>query len=172
MPTSTAPEGAAGDTARIERAVETALRHAGSGDATTRLLRSARVGAAALARTPGGEPAFWLVPFERDGLACGYARVGLDGRVGQLSQFGSGEADRGAWPPASFFRQPPAPWLAQIGARHPGEALAEPLLSYDGVPARWAWRIALGDGARVAFVSTGGWYEKPAEPGSGEQGIA
>lgn len=166
MPTSIAPD----EAGRIERAVEAALRHAGSGDATTRLLRSAHVGAAALAHTPGGEPAFWLVPFVRDGLACGFARVGLDRRVGQLSQFGSGEADRGAWPPGSFFRQPPAQWLAEIQARHPGEALAEPLLSYDGSPARWAWRIALGDGSRVAYVTPGGWYETPGS--GGEHGIA
>lgn len=170
MPTSTAPD----EPGRIALAVEAALRHAGSADATTRLLRAAQVAEPALVRAPSGEPAFWLVPLVvRDlagDLACGYARVGLDGRVAQLSQFGAGEADRSAWLQASFFRQPPASWLVEIRAKHPGAALAEPVLSYDGSPAKWAWRIAIGDGDRVAYVLPGGWYERPGA--SGQHGVA
>lgn len=165
MPTSTAPD----EPDRIARAVTAALRLAGSGDATIRTLRAARVDEPALVRTPTGEPAFWLVPLVAGDLACGYARVELDGRVAQLSQFGAGEGDRSAWPQAEFFRRPPAPRLAEIRAQHPGAAWAEPLLSYDGSPAKWAWRIAIGDGARVAYVLPGGWYEKPA---SGQRGVA
>lgn len=165
MPTSTAPD----EPARIARAVTAALRRAGSGDATSRTLRAARVDEPALVRAPTGEPAFWLVPLVVGDLACGYARVELDGRVAQLSQFSAGEADRSALPHASFFRQPPAPQLAEMRAQHPRAALAEPLLSYDGSPAKWAWRIAIGDGARVAYVLPGGWYEKP---GSGQHEVA
>jgi hypothetical protein len=160
-PTSTAPD----EPARIQRAAAAALRRAGGGDASTRALHAAQVGEPALVRAPGGEPAFWLVPLLIGERACGYARVGLDGQVAQLSQFGAGEA---AWPPAAYFKQVPAAWLAEIRARHPGEAVAEPVLSYDGSPAKWAWRIGLGDGACVAYVVPGGWYEKPP---SGQHGV-
>lgn len=152
--------------ARIQRVAEGALRRAGSGDAAMRTLRSAQVAEPALVRTPTGAPAYWLVPLVVRDLACGYARVELGGQVAQLSQFGAGEA---AWPPASFFRHPPAHWLVEIRAQHPGEAVAEPMLSYDGSPAKWAWRIAIGDGARVAYGVPGGWYEKA---GSGLDGVA
>ena len=136
-------------------------------------LREAQAGEPALVRAPGGEAAFWLVPFEREGLACGYARVGLDGRLAQLSQFGANARDRAAWPQASYFRQATEAALAEIRARHPQAALATPVLSYDGSPARWAWRVAIGDGrgdaARVAYVLPGGWYETAAS--GGEHGV-
>lgn len=129
-----------------------------------RAMREAVVGEAALARTAAGEPAFWLVPIETGTRACGYARVELSGRVAQISTFGAGAADRASWPEADFFRRPPARILDDIRARHPGVPLTEPTLSYDGSPAKWAWRIAIGGAPAesIAYVTPGGWYEKSA----------
>lgn len=167
MPASTAPDDE--DRARALRAAVAAQRALGPGDTTMQALRDALPGPPALVRAPTGAPAFWLVPFERDGLACGYARVGLDGRLGQLSQFGANASDRAAWPQASYFQQAPQAALAEIRARHPQADLGEPVLSYDGSPAKWAWRVTLGEGARVAYVLPGGWYESAGS--GGEHGI-
>ena len=53
--------------------------------------------------------------------------------------------------------------LDEVRAKHPGLPLAEPALSYDDSPAKWAWRIAVGRPMiTVAYITPGGWYEKPA----------
>jgi hypothetical protein len=127
-----------------------------------RRVREATIGEPALARSADGEPAFWLVPFESGGRACGFARVDLSGRVAQISAFGAGADDTASWPEADFFRRTPPGSLSDIRARHPGLPLAEPVLSYDGNSAKWAWRIAIGEPAKaIAYVAPGGWYEKP-----------
>jgi hypothetical protein len=164
MPTSGAPD----EAARIRRAAEAAVARAPvSSDPSMRALREAVVGDAALVRSAVGEPAFWLVPFEVGGRACGFARVELSGRVAQVSRFGAGADDRGSWPEAGFFRRPPARILDEVRTKHPGLPLAEPALSYDGSPAKWAWRIAVGRPViTVAYITPGGWYEKPVPRGA------
>lgn len=129
-------------------------------------LREAKIGDPALVRSADGAPAFWLVPFESGDRACGFARVELSGRAAQVGIFGAGADDRANWPPAEFFRHPPAGVLEELRAKHPGVPLAAPVLSYDGSPAKWAWRICIGSPpARVAYVTPGGWYEKAAAHG-------
>jgi hypothetical protein len=128
-----------------------------------RALREAVAGEPVLVQSAAGEPAFWLVPFEVGERVCGVARVELSGRVVQVSRFGAGADDRGSWPETGFFRQPSTRILEKVRAKYPGLPLREPVFSYDDIPAKWAWRIAVG-GPRsvVVYITPGGWYEKPA----------
>ena len=125
-------------------------------------LRHAEVGTPLLAGDAGGAPAFWLVPLLQGDRACGYARVDLGGRVAQVSAFGAGAGDMAAWLPAQYFSGPPRLLVDEVKARHPGAPLAAARLSFDSSPARWAWRIDVGEPAdSVAFLAHDSWYEKP-----------
>ena len=126
-------------------------------------LREAVVGDPVLARSPHGTPAFWLVPLLLGTHAGGFARVDLSCRVTQIGRFGAGPKDHASRPEAAFFRQPPPGPLAQLQDRHAGQPMTKPVFSYDGSPAKWAWRIAVGQPVTtVAFITPGGTYEKPA----------
>ncbi len=130
-------------------------------------VRRAETGTPALVRAPDGSPAYWLVPFDLDGRACGVARVGLDARQADVSAFGSGTADDAAWPGVGFFARVPADLADAARASHPGLRWVPPLLSYDGSPHKWAWRIeADPPGALVIFITPGGWYASSAAPPS------
>jgi hypothetical protein len=157
--TSTAPH----DAERIRRAVAAEIERAPVlTDPLMGALRNAVVGEPVLARTADDEPAFWLVPIEAGDRACGFARVELSGRVAQVGRFGGGSDDTQSWPKANFFREPPVRFLNEIRAKYPGLRLTKPVLSYDGSPAKWAWRIGIGEPVNsIAYVSTGGWYERP-----------
>jgi len=126
----------------------------------------AEAGAPVLARSPEGTQAFWIVPLEAGRQAPGFARVGLDGRVAQIGRFGAATD-------AAFFEGPPAAVLDEIRASHPTAPLSQPQLSYDGSPAKWAWLVKVGEPAtRFVFVTSGGWYERPAldDAPSGREG--
>lgn len=126
-------------------------------------LRDAEIGAPLLAGDDDGVPAFWLVPLLHGDRACGYARVDLGGRVAQVGTFGAGTHDTAAWPPAHYFSAPPQQFVDEVRLRHPGAPLGAARFSFDTSPARWAWRIAIGDAAEtIAYLSPGGWYEKAA----------
>lgn len=126
-------------------------------------LGGAIVGDPVLARSPQGAPAFWLVPLLVGDHAAGFARVDLSRRVAQIGRFGAGPKDHASWPAADFFRHPPPELLAQVQARHAGQPMTKPVFSYDGSPAKWGWRIAVGQPVTtVAFITPGGTYEKPA----------
>lgn len=125
----------------------------------------AAAGEPALVVSPGGEAAFWLVPLVVGKAACGYARVELSGRVSQIGCFGQGGGDRGGWLLATFFQRVPAAMLREIRERYGRESLSSPVLSYDGTPAKWAWRMLVGDPPRAeVYVSPGGWYERAVGP--------
>lgn len=131
-------------------------------DPSMRALREALAGEPVLVQSPDARPAFWLVPFEVGDRACGVAHVDLSGRVVQVSRFGGGATDRASWPDAGFFRQPPPRVLEEVRTRHPDVSASDAMLSYDDVPAKWAWRIVVGGPRRaVAYITPGGWYEKP-----------
>ena len=139
-------------------------RHPVVTDPSMQALRGAAVGEPVLAHSPQGAPAFWLVPLLSGPRACGFSRVGLDGRIAQMGSFGAGGHDVAAWPEADFFRQPPLRVLDEVRTRHLGAPLAEPVFAYDGSPARWGWCIAVGEPASsVVYITPGGWYEKPPE---------
>ncbi|WP_458232417.1 hypothetical protein [Roseateles sp. P5_E8] len=126
-------------------------------------LRDAEIGTPLLAGDDDGMPAFWLVPLLQGDSACGYARVDLGGRVAQVSAFGAGAGDTAAWPPAQYFSGPPRRLVDEVQARHPDVPLSAARFSFDASPARWAWRIAIGEPAdRIAYLAHDGWYEKPA----------
>jgi hypothetical protein len=126
-------------------------------------LREAEIGAPLLASDDGGAPAFWLVPLLQGARACGYARVDLGGRVAQVSSFGAGPRDTAAWPQAQYFSAPPQQLVDEVRARHADAPLGPARFSFDASPARWAWRIAIGEPPnRIAYLSPSGWYEKPA----------
>ena len=124
-------------------------------------IRTAAAGSAALVSSPDGAPAFYLVPFEIDGRACGIARVELSAKVSHVSTFGSGPRDRDAWPDVSFFEQPSAALLAEANRRYP-TLQNTARLSYDGTPAKWGWRLETVSGSTVVFITTGGWYARNA----------
>ncbi len=126
----------------------------------------ADAGTPALVHAPDGAAAYWLVPFVDGGLACGFARVELDGRVSQVGSFGAGERDRGAWPQAGVFEAPPSHMLEELERKHPEAAGQSPLLTYDRSPARWGWRIDLGRSG-AAFLGPGGWYVVQRHRGDG-----
>ncbi|MCB9568868.1 MAG: hypothetical protein H6710_16920 [Myxococcales bacterium] len=133
-------------------------------DPRMRALRGARVGAARVIAGPARAPAFWWVPFVVDGLVCGWARVGLDGALGEVAIFGADAEARTSWPPLAFFDAPPAAALAEVAASDAGVTLGEPFLSHDRAPSQIAWRVdvALADGERrVALISPAGWYIRP-----------
>lgn len=125
-------------------------------------VRGATVGTPALVRSPEGEPAFWLVPFIDGRLACGFARVGLDGRISQLGAFGSGHHDPPAWPDADFLSKVPARWWKELTQRFPEAQSTGAVLSYDQSPAKWSWRIHLGPQQGVAYIGPHGWYVRDA----------
>lgn len=136
-------------------------------------LRRAVVGAPVLARSPGGAPAFWIVPLKAGTRVPGFARVELNGRVAQIGRFGASADDSSAWPAAAFFQGPPATVMNEIRAKHSTAPLSQPQLSYDGSPAKWAWLVKVGDPAtRFIYVTPGGWYERPAreDAASGREG--
>jgi len=124
-------------------------------------LRDALPGMPLLASDEAGRPAFWLVPLLQGDHACGCVRVDLNGRVVQVSTFGAGPRDTAAWPQAQYFSAPPQRLVEEVRARHPDAALGAPMFSFDASPARWAWRIAIGE-QRIAYVAPTGWYERPA----------
>lgn len=138
-------------------------------DATFQDVRSANVGRPTLARTPRGEPAFWIVPFIVKGSACGYARVELSREVSQVGVFGSGPKDRMSWVDATFFEKPPPDMVAAIRSRYPEFEVGAPVFSYDRSPGKWAWRVEVrkkGEVTLTVFITPHGWYE--GEPGEGE----
>lgn len=113
-----------------------------------------KAGTPLLAHSPGGAPAFWIVPLHAGQRVPGFARVELNRRVAQIGRLDSA---------ATYFEGPAQTTLAEIRARHPQAPLTQPELSYDGSPAKWAWLIKLGEPAtRFVFVTPGGWYERPA----------
>jgi hypothetical protein len=124
-----------------------------------RPFRRASIGASVLVRSPEGEPAYWLVPLSVGTRACGYARVDLGGHVGQVGTLGTGEGDPEGCPEAGFFAAAPPSALAEIGAKYRGKTLGEPIFSYDRSPAKWGWRVTVGDPVvGVVFITPGGWY--------------
>lgn len=161
-PTSIARE----DSEPIRQAVAAALRKSPVADDPTMVdLRGAEAGAPLLARSPGGAPAFWIVPLQAGSRAVGFARADLSGRIAQIGRFAS-SVD------AAFFEEPAAA-LEEVRAKHPTVPLSQPQLSYDGSPAKWAWLVEVGDPAtHFVFVTPGGWYERPArdDAASGREG--
>jgi hypothetical protein len=136
-------------------------------------LRRAKVGEPVLARSPGGVPAFWIVPLETGARVPGFARAELNGRVAQIGRFGASADDPSTSAGAAFFRGPAAAMLNEIRARHQTASLSPPQLSYDGSPAKWAWLVKVGEPAtRFIFITAEGWYERPAQEdaGSGREG--
>ncbi len=136
-------------------------------------LRGVEAGAPVLARSPGGTPAFWIVPLEAGTRVLGFARVELNSRVAQIGHFGASADDPSTSPEAAFFQGPPATAMKEIRAKHSTAPISQPQLSYDGSPAKWAWLVKVGDPAtRFIFVTPGGWYERPArdDAASGREG--
>lgn len=169
-PTSTARD----DSERIRQAVAAALNQSPvAGDPAMVDLSGAKAGLPVLARSPGGAPAFWIVPLETGTRVPGFARVELNGRVAQIGRFGASPHDPSSSAGAAFFRAPSSTALNEIRVKHPAAALSPPQLSYDGSPAKWAWLIKVGEPpTRFIFVTPGGWYERPAreDAASGREG--
>lgn len=131
----------------------------------------AGIGSPAMVHTPEGKEAFWLVPILVGDSACGFARVELSHKVSQIGIFGSSPEDRPSWIDASFFEKPPSEILAAIRTRYSGLTISEPVLSYDKTPAKWAWRIEIGDKVKtIVFIAPGGWYEQVSEGDTNREG--
>jgi len=132
-------------------------------------LREAQAGTPVMVHSPEGGDAFWLVPFLSGEQVCGYARVELDGRTGQISILGAGPEDRGSWIAYSFFVQPPDSFLEEIRKKHTGRSISSPVFSYDRSPTRWAWRLEVGETPEIVevFITPAGWYEHRLGPEPG-----
>ena len=51
--------------------------------------------------------------------------------------------------------------VSHIRASYPDVSASDAMLSYDDVPAKWAWRIVVGGPKQaVAYITPGWWYEK------------
>lgn len=128
-------------------------------------VRRGRAGSPVLVHAPSGEPAYWLVPFILHDMVCGLAEVSLEGQVTRLGILGATADDRASWVAPEFFSEPPASLLAEIGARYDVSTLSAPLLSYDGSPAKWAWRVQAARSRATdwaIFITPAGWYERQA----------
>ncbi len=150
------------DHTSIRKAVEAERQktHVKGNPAFSAVMRG-EIGSPAMVHAPEGREAFWLVPFIVGDSACGFARVELSHKVSQIGIFGSGPEDRPSWIDASFFEGPPPEMLDAVRTRYSGPAVSEPVLSYDKTPARWGWRIEIGDQVKtIVFVTPGGWYEQ------------
>ncbi|MFN8468755.1 MAG: hypothetical protein U0X20_24565 [Caldilineaceae bacterium] len=131
--------------------------------------RRARVGSPVLVHTSNGEPAFWLAPYEIHDKVCGFAEVNLDGNVGRVAILGASPDDNQSWIDRSFFDRPPTAVLDELRVKHEDSTLSVPLLSFDATPVRWGWKVdavSTRSGALVttAFITPGGWYERPPGP--------
>ncbi len=156
----------------IKRAVEVKRGKAPvSRDPRFSAVKDAKIGLPAMVYSPEGKEAFWLVPILMGDSACGYARVELSHKVSQVGIYGSGPEDYASWIDASFFEKPPSRLLDAIRSRYSGMRISEPVLSYDKSPARWAWRVEIGDQVRtIVFITPGGWYEQVAKDDRNREG--
>ncbi len=129
-------------------------------------LRRAEAGSPVLVHGPAGEPAYWLAPYVLRGRVCGLAEVDLAGQVVRAGILGGGPDDQAAWIDAAFFAAPPPAALSEIRLRYGPASAPAAQFSYDGSPARWAWRVEVGGpGPRKAvFITPNGWYERTAPP--------
>lgn len=132
-------------------------------------VRRAKVGSPVLVYAPTGEPAFWLIPFILRDRVCGLAEISLAGQLSRLGILGAAPDDQQSWFDPSFFEEPPASFLAEIAAHYGDTALSAPVLTYDGSPAKWAWRVQVA-GSRGAdpaiFITPAGWYVGQARTAS------
>lgn len=144
-----------------------------SGDPLFATIRRAKAGSPLLVSTPGGEPAFWLVPFLVQAKVCGLAEVALSGQVSRVSVLGSASEDQQSWIDEAFFAQPPERVLAEIRVRYEGASMTAPRLSYDASPSRWAWRVDASDQggapASTIFITPAGWYERRPDAPRGDR---
>jgi len=134
-------------------------------------VRDAKIGSPAMVYTPEGKEAFWLVPILMGDSACGFARVELSHKVSQVGIYGSSPEDYAGWIDASFFEKPPSRLLDAIRSRYSGMNISEPIFSYDKTPAKWAWRIEIGDKLKtIVFITPWGWYEQVSKNDSKREG--
>ena len=150
------------ETEAIRKAVEVKRSKAPvSKDPLFSAVRDAKIGSPAMVYTPEGKEAFWLVPILMGDSACGFARVELSHKVSQVGIYGSSPEDYAGWIEASFFEKPPSRLLDAVRSRYSGMRISEPILSYDKTPAKWAWRIEIGEKVKtIVFITPGGWYEQ------------
>jgi len=105
----------------------------------------------------------WIVPFVIEGLVCGIALMSLRMEVQRISVFGSRPADRVRWFELDYFERPPAKFYDEVLELYSGQALSEPLLTYDRIPTKWGWRIQVTEEGSVVsnvFIGPRGWYER------------
>jgi hypothetical protein len=114
-------------------------------------LGPAKTGIAMPVANPGGGQYSWLVPVVQGGdMMAGFVEVSIDGTLLRSSRLGA--------------PQPLSAWvdtdeIGKVAAEHAreGEAVGEPTLTYDGVPTRTAWAVALSvSSVRVATVYVAG----------------
>jgi hypothetical protein len=114
-------------------------------------------GAPQLVHDPRGQPAYWLVPVQCQGINIGAVRVLADGEAAALIAYREG-SDLLALKPTRILEQ-----ASSVIAEHRGERAGAVLLVHDGPPGREAWRIEVRRDNRVVrwiFITPGGIYQR------------
>lgn len=106
-------------------------------------------------RDAAGRRVLWFVPLlsASGEQVLGYRLEELDGQVRRVAEFGRPQ-DAAAWTdPAAVARR----------ASALGEVAGEAVLTFDGVPDRFAWAVPLA-GGRIAWVTGDHAWIAPARP--------
>lgn len=113
----------------------------------------------------GGELHSWFVPFAVGERLAGFAELRPDLELVRYSGFEPGETAE--LPALAAWTDPDAIRRRAATVAAPGETLGEPVLTYDGVPSRLAWRVTATDAAgreRALFVAGDHAYAQPSGP--------
>ena len=126
-------------------------------DPQFRAWRGIAPGEPRLVHDPVGQPAYWLVPVQRQGSTIGAVRVLASGRVAALIAHRTG-SDLLALNRAEILEQ-----AGSAIAEYRGERAGAVLLVHDGPPGREAWRVEVLRDDRVLrwiFVTPSGIYQR------------
>jgi len=145
------------ESARAERAAAEAGRLLAGGRMAGAFLRErAQIGTALPVTGPEGEILFWFVPVVAGDLIAGYFRADAALSDWRWSSFQRRPDTLAGCPPAALWLDEDAIRQKALAVARPDETASAPLLSFDRVPDRIAWRVRLvsrGGGSRDVFVA-------------------
>ena len=130
----------------------------------------ATIGNPCLVRTVEGQPSYWSVPVESENRTIGFVRVTQDGKAvaaGALYR----DPGKLETAPRTVTGITPEEALQLVGdIVGSTDVVGRPTYVHDGPPGREAWMIPVQepDGTRrILFVTSSGWYERPAGQANG-----
>lgn len=132
-------------------------------DSSFLFLQNAKIGDPVPLFNPEYVQDSWIIPFLLDGLICAISQVSLNNKLIRVSVFSSTPTKKERWFSPIFFREPPKQYMTEIKGLFQDYQLSYPLLTYDGSPAKWGWRLQVIDAEKVIsniFIIPSGWYVK------------